>query len=148
MKKRSIKIFATGVSASFLFAGCMVKTQYAITNGTGMDVVVKSHHTEEEILLPKAKCKYLPHTAGHLTVYYDGGTWLYKDMSPLEFHNTDWMDSTWFIYTTKTVPLYISTNGCLYVIPTGKKKEIENSQPMGYPKQPFRETLISGQELK
>lgn len=124
-----------------MLTGCMVNTRFVMNNGSGEDIVVKSHHTQQEVKIADGECRSVPHTAGNVTVYRGEDIWLYDDMSPLEFRDTEWMHSTWFLYPSLTVRLYLDRTGLLYVIPKGSSKcnvhEMREVQSPGYPKKPL-----------
>ncbi len=124
-----------------ILTGCMVATRFVMNNGAGENVFIKSHHTQQEVKVAAGGCRSLPHTAGDITVYLGKDILLYENMSPLEFRNTEWIHSTWFLYRSLTVKLYLDENGLLYVIPKGSPKcnvyEMREMQPHGYPKKPL-----------
>lgn len=126
------------VVLSLLVSGCMTATRFQIENGTEVNVEVKSYHTQKKISIAVGKQEYLYHTFGDISVFSGETVLLYKNMSPLQFRNTKWIDNNRSLLNpTLTVCLYLNTNGSFYVV--AKRRSFHNTQeaqPEGYPVEP------------
>lgn len=123
----------------FLISGCMTATRFQIENGTGRDVTVKSYHTQETVPIPAWGRGNLYHTNGDISISSGESNLLYKNMSPLRFRNTQWLDNNRsFLKPILTMYLYLTPDGYLYASPKRKDfSNIQEAQPKGYPLKPI-----------
>lgn len=134
---------------SFLVSGCMTATRFQIENGTGGDVTVKSYHTHKLISIPAWGRGNLFHTNGDISIFSGESGFLYKNMSPIQFRNTKWLDNNHsLLKPILTVRLYFNKDGCLYIVPKQRSfNNTQDAQPKGYPVQPIEFTSGSVEGL-
>ena len=135
--KNRVLFVLFGIASLALATGCSVTTQFRIKNATGQDVTVTSAQTKEAIGIADGASRLIPHTAGNVTVTYaDGNSWLYKNLSPLQFRETSFATFKKHLYGSSiTVDLLLAKDGRVYVMPA-KAKDFDaqkSEQPAGFP---------------
>lgn len=136
--KTTFSCVAFSFVLSLLISGCMTATRFQIENGTEENVDVKSYHTQKIITIAAGERGSLYHTHGDISVFSGKTVLLYKNMSPLRFRNTKWIDNNRsLLKPTLTVGLYLNTNGCFYVVTKRSSfRNTQGAQPEGYPVEP------------
>lgn len=143
--KNRVFFVLLGILSFVCMAGCSVTTQLRIKNETGQDVAIMSAHTGQTVSIRNGATKLIPHTAGNITVMQaDGESWLYENLSPLQFKGTPYAIFTRNLYGSSIiVDLFLANDGRMYAVSANSKDFAlqKARQPAGFPLIPANKGL-------
>lgn len=137
-----------GILLPIFFSGCMLTTQFIVTNKMTSSITISSYHSGQSITIAPERKGCVMHTYGDLTIKCSSVVRTYKDLSPLEFRKTEWSHINNYVFARNlTVKLVVAQNGSIYVLPA-RGNFNSDIQPYGYPLAPESIVISQDSELE